>query len=65
MWYPLIMSYSLLCRILLQPSDSGVGTGGPEGHWPHNVHRGGAGPLQTLEGYNKIIIMPLSTKAVI
>ena len=35
---------------------SGVGTG------PPNVHRGGSVPPQTLEGYNMIIIMPLSTK---
>ena len=61
----ILWSYSLLCRILLQPSGSAVGTGGPEGYWPHNVHRWGLAPLQTLEGYNIIIIMPLSTKAII
>ena len=40
---------------------SGVGTGD---HWPPNVHRGGLA-LRTLEGYDIIIIMPLSTKPVI
>ena len=44
---------------------SGVGMGCQGNQWLPNVHRGRAWPLQTLEGYNVIVIMPLSTKAVI
>ena len=43
---------------------SGVGTGelGGGALAPPNAHRRGPTPLQTLEGYNIIIIIPVSTK---
>ena len=48
------------CHALLHPGSRNRGRGA----LAPKVHRGGLTPLQTLEGYN-IIIMPLSTKAVI
>ena len=49
-----------LITIMLQWSRNRWG----RGHWSPNVHRGGPWPPANPEGYN-IIIMPLSTKAVI
>ena len=60
--YPPSINYIEGSTVPIPHPPNEIGTGAVA---PKNVHRGGPGPLQTPEGYNIIIIIPLSSKAVI